>query len=103
MRYDTGARCNVRSRMVGRRNTHGMTGGGSPMHSHDNVAIVTGAGTGIGKAVAVAFLQDGYRVALAGRRPGLLEQAAAEAGAAGDRVLTLPTDVRDPASVRALF
>jgi NAD(P)-dependent dehydrogenase (short-subunit alcohol dehydrogenase family) len=73
------------------------------MHSHHKVAIVTGAGTGIGKAVAIAFLQEGYRVALAGRRGALLEEAAAEAGAAGDRVLTVPTDVRDPASVRALF
>jgi NAD(P)-dependent dehydrogenase (short-subunit alcohol dehydrogenase family) len=73
------------------------------MHSHHKVAIVTGAGTGIGKAVAIAFLQEGYRVALAGRRGALLEEAAAEAGGAGERVLTVPTDVRDPASVRALF
>jgi NAD(P)-dependent dehydrogenase (short-subunit alcohol dehydrogenase family) len=73
------------------------------MHSHHKVAIVTGAGTGIGKAVAIAFLQEGYRVALAGRRGALLEEAAAEAGATGERALTVPTDVRDPASVRALF
>jgi NAD(P)-dependent dehydrogenase (short-subunit alcohol dehydrogenase family) len=73
------------------------------MHSHHKVAIVTGAGTGIGKAVAIAFLQEGYRVALAGRRGALLEEAAAEAGGAGELVLTVPTDVRDPASVRALF
>jgi len=69
---------------------------------HGRVAIVTGGGTGVGRAVALAFLADGYRVALAGRRREPLEQTAAEA-AAGERCLVLPTDVRDPASVRALF
>ncbi len=66
------------------------------------VAVVTGAGTGIGKAVAMALLQDGYHVALAGRRVDLLEEAAA-AGPAGGRALVAPTDVSDPLSVRALF
>jgi len=66
------------------------------------VAVVTGAGTGIGKAVAQAFLREGYRVALAGRRLHLLEAAAAEAGA-GERALPVPADVTDPAAVRALF
>jgi NAD(P)-dependent dehydrogenase (short-subunit alcohol dehydrogenase family) len=61
------------------------------------------AGTGIGKAAALAFLQDGYRVTLAGRRKELLEQALMEAGTAAERALIVPTDVRDPASVRALF
>jgi NAD(P)-dependent dehydrogenase (short-subunit alcohol dehydrogenase family) len=67
------------------------------------VALVTGAGTGIGKAVALAFLQEGYRVTLTGRRKELLEQAVIEAGAAAGQALIVPTDVRDPASVRALF
>jgi len=67
------------------------------------VAIVTGAGTGIGKAVAVAFLKEGYSVALAGRRKDLLEQAVAEAGAPNDRSLTVPTDVGDAQAVKALF
>jgi NAD(P)-dependent dehydrogenase (short-subunit alcohol dehydrogenase family) len=73
------------------------------MDTHDKVAIVTGAGTGIGKAVAMALMQDGYRVALSGRRHELLEQVVKEAGPDGARALIAPTDVRDQASVRALF
>ncbi len=67
------------------------------------VALVTGAGSGIGKAVALALLTDGYHVTLAGRRKDRLEQAVAEAGPAGTRALAVPTDVADPESVRALF
>jgi NAD(P)-dependent dehydrogenase (short-subunit alcohol dehydrogenase family) len=67
------------------------------------VAIVTGAGTGIGKSAALALLQEGYAVALAGRRPEPLEMTAKAAGAASARVLVVPTNVGDPASVRALF
>jgi len=73
------------------------------MSPHTKVALVTGAGTGIGKAVALAFLQEGYRVTLTGRRKELLEQAVKEAGTAAGQALIVPTDVRDPASVRALF
>jgi NAD(P)-dependent dehydrogenase (short-subunit alcohol dehydrogenase family) len=73
------------------------------MNVHQKVAIVTGAGTGIGKAVAMAFLQEGYRVALAGRRREPLVQAVKEAEVSTEQALTLPTDVRDPAAVRALF
>jgi len=70
--------------------------------SHNKVAVVTGAGTGIGKAVSLALLKDGYRVALAGRRKEPLEKAVAESGA-GARALAVPTDVSDAQSVRALF
>ncbi|MGH8055730.1 MAG: SDR family oxidoreductase [Candidatus Entotheonellia bacterium] len=73
------------------------------MNSNHKVAIITGAGTGIGKAVAIAFLQEGYRVVLAGRRQEPLAQTVAEAGSMGEHALPVPTDVRDPASVRALF
>src|SRR5438128_5263147 len=73
------------------------------MSPHTKVALVTGAGTGIGKAVALAFLQEGYHVTLTGRRKELLEQAVTEAGTAAGQALIVPTDVRDPASVRALF
>ena len=73
------------------------------MHSLGKVAIVTGAGTGVGKSVALALLEEGYAVALAGRRAELLEAAAAEAGPAASRALPVPTDVSDPQSVRALF
>ena len=73
------------------------------MSSSPKVAIVTGAGTGIGKAVALAFLKDGYKVALAGRRSEPLQQAIAEAGAPAERALAVPTDVADPASVAKLF
>jgi NAD(P)-dependent dehydrogenase (short-subunit alcohol dehydrogenase family) len=66
------------------------------------IAIVTGAGTGIGKAAALALLGDGYYVALAGRRREPLE-AVAQASGAGERALVLPTDVAQPESVQALF
>ena len=69
--------------------------------SSEKVAIVTGAGTGIGKHAALALARDGYAVALAGRRKDLLEKTAAEAK--GARTLVVPTDVADPASVKALF
>jgi NAD(P)-dependent dehydrogenase (short-subunit alcohol dehydrogenase family) len=67
------------------------------------VALVTGAGTGIGKAVAIALAKEGYAVVLAGRRSAPLKQTAAESAPQGSRTLVVPTDVRDPESVRALF
>jgi NAD(P)-dependent dehydrogenase (short-subunit alcohol dehydrogenase family) len=73
------------------------------MASGTRTALVTGAGTGVGKAVALAFLRDGYRVALAGRRRELLEQTAREAGPNGDNALIVPTDVGRPEQVTALF
>ena len=74
------------------------------MSASPKVAIVTGAGTGIGKAVALAFLKDGYRVVLAGRRSEPLEQAIAEAGApAGCRAWRCPRTSPIPASVGKLF
>jgi len=72
------------------------------MASAGKVALVTGAGTGIGKAAALALLQEGYAVVLAGRRKDALEAVAREAKP-GASVLAVPTDVGDPASVRALF
>ncbi len=68
----------------------------------DKVAVVTGAGTGIGKAVALALLKEGYHVALAGRRREPLQKAADESGA-GSRALAVPTNVCDADSVRSLF
>ena len=67
------------------------------------VAIVTGAGSGIGRAVALAFLREGHAVALAGRRASTLRAVVAEAGDAADRALAVTADVREPASVRDLF
>jgi len=72
------------------------------MKGKGKVAIVTGAGTGIGKAAALALLQEGYAVVLAGRRKDVLESVAREAKPDA-RVLAVPTDVGDPTSVRALF
>lgn len=65
-------------------------------------AIVTGAGTGIGRAAALALLADGWNVTLAGRRAEPLQQVADESGAAA-RAFAVPTDVADAASVEALF
>lgn len=72
------------------------------MSADRRVAIVTGAGTGIGKAAALALLQDGWQVVLAGRRREPL-QAVADVSGAGARTLVLPTDVAQPDAVRALF
>lgn len=72
------------------------------MQNHSKVAIVTGAGSGIGRAVALALLADGYRVALAGRRADALQAVCTESGAA-ERALAVPTDVTDPAAVQTLF
>jgi NAD(P)-dependent dehydrogenase (short-subunit alcohol dehydrogenase family) len=73
------------------------------MGSLRKVAIVTGAGTGIGRSAALALLQEGYSVTLAGRREEPLERTATLSGAAASRALVVSTDVTDPASVRALF
>ncbi len=67
------------------------------------VALVTGAGSGIGRAVAVALAGDGFDVVLAGRREAELEKTAAQAESGGGRTLAVPTDVADPDSVAALF
>ncbi|MFJ3487651.1 SDR family oxidoreductase [Pseudomonas sp. NPDC090202] len=67
------------------------------------VALVTGAGSGIGRAVALQLLEDGFAVVLAGRRPEPLIELAEQAKAVGRQALAVPTDVRDAASVDALF
>ncbi|MCB0609534.1 MAG: SDR family oxidoreductase [Lewinella sp.] len=67
------------------------------------IAIVTGAGSGIGRSAALTLLREGYAVVLAGRRRETLEETAAAAGQAQNRALPVPTDITDPASVRALF
>src|SRR4051794_23976088 len=72
------------------------------MSNNGKVAIVTGGGTGVGKAAALALLRDGWCVAVAGRRKEPLEATIAESGA-GVRGLAIPTDVTQSAQVRALF
>ena len=73
------------------------------MNGHARVAMITGAGTGIGRACALAMLRDGWSVVLAGRRPEPLEKTKADAGSDGVRALAVPADVSDPVSVQALF
>jgi NAD(P)-dependent dehydrogenase (short-subunit alcohol dehydrogenase family) len=69
----------------------------------NRVALVTGAGSGVGKAAALALLKNGWRVALAGRRPEPLDETIRAAGAAATQAIAVPTNVADPASVAALF
>jgi len=77
--------------------------GRTNMASDSKVAIITGAGSGIGKATALAFLGDGYRVAFAGRRQAALDDAIKEAGASASHAIAVPTDVSDAAAVNKLF
>jgi NAD(P)-dependent dehydrogenase (short-subunit alcohol dehydrogenase family) len=73
------------------------------MTTTGKVAIVTGAGSGVGRAVALILLQDGYSVVLAGRREQALQGTVSKALDAGSRTLVVPTDVSDSAAVRTLF
>ena len=73
------------------------------MTTSPKVAIVTGAGSGIGRASALALLAAGYSVVLAGRRADALEKSIAEAGNNAPRALAVPTNVADPQSVASLF
>jgi NAD(P)-dependent dehydrogenase (short-subunit alcohol dehydrogenase family) len=73
------------------------------MSAHGRVAIVTGASSGIGRAVALALLADGYRVTIAARRQEKLQELIDNAGKASSNLLAIPTDVTDPQSVRELF
>jgi NAD(P)-dependent dehydrogenase (short-subunit alcohol dehydrogenase family) len=73
------------------------------MQNHGKIAMVTGAGSGIGRAAALALLRKGYSVVLAGRRPEALDQTASQAGTDGARALAVATDVSDDASVQQLF
>ena len=67
------------------------------------IAVITGAGSGIGRASALALLKEGWSVTLAGRRREALEEAATLAGPDGERTLVVPTDVTDPDAMRAMF
>ena len=73
------------------------------MAERSKIAIVTGAGTGVGKSIAAGLLKAGYSVVMAGRRQEALEAAAREIADEGASTLLVPTDVTDPASVAALF
>ncbi|MBA3874310.1 MAG: SDR family oxidoreductase [Anaerolineae bacterium] len=73
------------------------------MNATNRIAVVTGAGTGIGKATSLALLQAGYSVVLAGRRIEPLQQLVQEAGVSESRTLVMSTNVSDPDAVAALF
>src|ERR671935_407491 len=76
---------------------------GRTMAELQKVALVTGAGTGIGKAVALALMKEGYAAVLAGRRKDKLEETANEGKSTGAKALVVATDVSDPAAIKALF
>ena len=67
------------------------------------VAVVTGGGTGVGRAAALALAGEGFAVVVSGRRPEPLKEVASEIGSTGGRAIAVPTDVSDPESIRALF
>src|SRR6201991_557548 len=67
------------------------------------IALVTGAGTGVGRGAALALMQAGFTVVLAGRRKDKLEEVAKEGAAHGGKSLVVPPDIADPASIKALF
>jgi NAD(P)-dependent dehydrogenase (short-subunit alcohol dehydrogenase family) len=73
------------------------------MSDNGKIALVTGAGSGIGRAVSLALQSAGYSVVLAGRRADALETTTASASSTGGKLLCVPTDVTDPNSVKALF
>ena len=73
------------------------------MSSNGKVALVTGGGSGIGKAAAVALAKEGFAAAIAGRRPERLEEVAREIEGFGGQVFPVPTDVTDHASIKNLF
>src|SRR5512143_1501395 len=73
------------------------------MASNGKVALVTGGGSGIGKASAVALAKEGFAVVVAGRRPEPLQAVVSEIEGLQGRALGVPTDVGDPASVESLF
>src|SRR5690349_25016546 len=86
-----------------RRHTRSLRDWSSDVCSSDLVALVTGGGSGIGRAVALALQSAGYSVALAGRRAAELEKTAASAKPGDAKMLAIPTDVSDPDAVKALF
>ena len=73
------------------------------MTKNEKIAIVTGAGTGVGKASSLALAADGWKIVLAGRRQKLLEATASAIEASGGKAIAVPTDTADPLSVKELF
>ena len=73
------------------------------METSGKIAVITGAGSGIGRATALALYADGFSVVLAGRRRAMLEETAALAGAPPPKMLVVPTDVTAPTSIASLF
>jgi NAD(P)-dependent dehydrogenase (short-subunit alcohol dehydrogenase family) len=94
---------NLLSAAVGGKDPKTMTGAVAAMNACPKIALVTGAGSGIGRATALALLREGYSVVLAGRRGQTLGETLRLAGEDEKRALAVVTDVADPSSVRALF
>src|SRR5215471_9412269 len=93
----------VRGRSVAETSLRQIKTGGDVMATPAKIAVITGAGSGIGRASAHALLEDGWTVVLAGRRKNMLEETATLGNAPPPRTLVVPTDVADAASIAALF
>ena len=93
----------ARGRFYDMRASKGMTRKGHPMAASAKIALVTGAGTGVGRAVAIALAKAGYNIVLAGRRKEMLDKVAGEINVAGAQALAVPTDVSNASSILALF
>src|SRR3954468_18733539 len=76
---------------------------GRPMAGSQKIAVVTGAGTGVGRAAALNLMKAGFTVVLVGRRKDKLDEVAKEGAGSNGKGVAMPADMKDPAAIKALF